>query len=74
MTKYYCDRCGKECDKLEEVTVPIKKGFCVSTETKQMSVCFDCWRDHKKILEALIDIRLTMFNNFFKGVSEDAEN
>jgi DNA-directed RNA polymerase subunit RPC12/RpoP len=73
MTKYYCDRCGKESAKLEEVNVPTERRHCVSG-SMELSVCIDCWRDYQKILDALKDIRLTMFNNFFKGVSEDVDN
>lgn len=65
MTKHYCDRCWKECDKLSAISIPEAKmnnGF----STKRIEVCGSCEKDYNKILDTLTDIRFNMFNLFFE--------
>lgn len=66
MTKYFCDRCGKECAKLEEIKVPSEKtrfGFNVTLA----QVCCECEKEYNDIIDKLTDIRFVLFRNFMKG-------
>jgi DNA-directed RNA polymerase subunit RPC12/RpoP len=69
MTKYFCDRCGKECSKLSDVKIPHEKNsFSFSTKTFQM--CSDCEEKANNINDKLTDIRFLLFRDFMKGGGE----
>lgn len=77
MTKYFCDRCGKEADHLTQIKVP--KAYCdqVSTYTTEvMSVCKDCYKEYRRLestlLPAIVKLKYAMFREFFMNGS-DAE-
>lgn len=74
MTRYFCDRCGKECScaEMSEISLPIKKtigGF----DTKGIQVCCDCKKEYDGMISKLLDIRFIMFGDFMKerGESHD---
>lgn len=71
MTKHFCDRCGKECMKLSEVQIPLKKTVCGSFSTTRVEVCDGCKKEADGINEKLIDIRFIMFRDFMKGGASD---
>lgn len=65
MTKYFCDRCGIESQKLNEIKIPNKKiryGF----ETKSIQVCGNCENEYDNINDKLVDIRFILFADFLK--------
>lgn len=65
MTKYFCDRCGIESQKLNEIKIPNKKtryGF----ETKPIQVCGNCESEYDNINDKLVDIRFILFADFLK--------
>ena len=66
MTKCFCDRCGKECETLDDIQIPTKKteyGF----EKSVAEVCCDCKKEYDDIIDELIDIRFILFRKFMKG-------
>lgn len=67
MTKYFCDRCGKESDKLEEIHIPDKKTIAGSFMTKPIQVCRNCEQEHNVILDKCVDIRFILYEGFMKG-------
>ena len=73
MTKYFCDRCGKECQKLTEIRIPFKKISCDSFETRPIKVCYECKKEFDNIIDKLIDIRLDLFNEFMGANLSDDE-
>lgn len=71
MTKYFCDRCGKEANKLIQIKIPVKKFGNGSFDTTSIQVCCDCKKKYDDILNKLTDIRLVLFRDFMKdGVSD----
>ena len=58
MTKYFCDRCGKECQELTEIRIPFKKISCDSFETWPIKVCYECKKEFDNIIDKLIDISM----------------
>lgn len=66
MTKFYCDRCGKECNKLQTIKVPTGKTGLDSFETKPVEVCCDCKKEYDAIINKLTDIRFVLFGDFMK--------
>lgn len=66
MTKHYCDRCGKECEKLEDIKIPTEK-LHYSFNTKTVQVCCNCEEEYNSIIDKLTDIRLILFRDFEKG-------
>lgn len=69
MIKLYCDRCEKECERLEEIKVPTEKtlgGF----STKCINVCDECKKEYDNIIDKLTDIRFVLFSDFMKGGAE----
>lgn len=70
MTKYFCDRCGKECGKLYEIKIPKEKNAYGSILTEAVHVCGDCEKKHDEIISKLTDIRFILFADFMKGGAE----
>lgn len=70
MTKYFCDRCGKECVKLETIKVPYEKASFGSFSTKELQVCSECEREYIILLDKLRDIRFILYSDFTKGGEE----
>ena len=77
MTKYFCDRCGKEADYLSSIKVPKEKnkyGFSYSTAV--INICKDCYNEYNRLertlLPAITELRFAMFREFFMDRS-DAE-
>lgn len=66
MTKYFCDRCGKESEKLTEIPIPDEKTSTNSFSTKFVHVCNDCENEFDNIINKLIDIRFILFNDFME--------
>ena len=66
MTKYFCDRCGKEIKKRIQVNVPKEKLGDGNFSTTPIEICEDCEKEFVKIIDKLIDIRFTLFNDFMK--------
>lgn len=69
MTKYFCDRCGKECKTLIDIKIPKSKtrfGF----DTKSVQVCGECEKAYNNIVDKLVDIRFILFGDFMKGGAE----
>lgn len=64
MTRYFCDRCGKEAEKLTEIKIPSRKNNFGSFETKSLSVCRDCKKEFDDIIDKLVDIRFILFGTF----------
>lgn len=67
MTKYFCDRCGKECVKLSEIKVPHEKASFGNFSTRGIQVCSECEKEHIVLLEKLRDIRFIIYSDFMKG-------
>ena len=81
MTKHFCDRCGKECEKLVGVKIPDKRGvsdtgsyyregrsmFCA----KDVELCSDCEEAANDIYKKLVDIRFALFDGFVKGYEKN---
>ena len=67
MTKHFCDRCGKECKKLNLIKLPKAKTIVGSFETMPVEVCQDCETEFDNIIDKLVDIRFIMFRDFMKG-------
>ena len=78
MTKYYCDRCGKEVGSrfvksdLKEIELPIGKTQLNDIQCKRVELCVDCFHEYGTIINKLVDIRLTLFKDFMRK-SEDKE-
>lgn len=70
MVKYYCDRCGKEAEKLEPVQIPTEKTKHEVFIRKTIHVCPKCKKEYDDILNKLVDIRFVMFSTFMKGGAE----
>lgn len=73
MIKFYCDRCGKECEKLSEITIPKEKLSPGNFSTKTISVCSDCEKEAKALYDKLVDIRFILFKDFFRGNVSDGK-
>lgn len=71
MTKHYCDICGKECAKLEEIKVPTEKTFR-GFNTKPAQVCRDCAKEYDNIIDKLTDIRFILFRDFMSRRSAES--
>lgn len=67
MTKYFCDRCGKEVGNLIQIKIPSKKTNFNSFETKPIQVCDSCQKEFDDINKKLLDIRFILFSDFMKG-------
>ena len=70
MIKLYCDRCGKECSELFDVSVPIEKTGKLDFRAKPIKVCPDCANLANRLFDISIDVKLSLFNNFFE-IKED---
>ena len=71
MTKFFCDRCGKESKKLSSVTIPVGKIESGSGRSVAYELCKECEREANEKFETLLDIRIAMFANFMgKGGEE----
>ena len=68
MTKHYCDRCGKECEKLVEIKVPDKKTR-YGWQAKPAQVCDDCEKEYNDIIDKLTEIRFVLFRDFMNRSS-----
>ena len=69
MTKYYCDRCGKESKLLHDIKIPNTKNS-IGFETKTIAVCISCEEEANRLYDKLTDIRFVLFNDFMKGGAE----
>ena len=67
MTKYYCDRCGIECNEkdLKEVRIPKENTGYGSFATKSIEVCSTCKTEYDRIIDMFVDLRITAFSKFF---------
>ena len=68
MVKQYCDRCGKECECLFKISVPVSKdrdqyGYF---HQKSFDVCKSCENEHDALTDKLAEIRCVLFNDFMK--------
>ena len=78
MTKYYCDRCGKDVGShfgksdLKEIELPIDKTQLNNIQFKRVELCVACYQEYKTIINKLVDIRLVLFEDFMRK-SEDKE-
>lgn len=70
MTKCFCDRCGKECEKLTEIKIPYKKASFGCFSTRSLMVCADCEKEHIVLLEKTMEIRFILYGDFMKGGAE----
>jgi DNA-directed RNA polymerase subunit RPC12/RpoP len=70
MVKFYCDRCGKETEKLHEIRIPIKKSVCHTFDTKLYQVCVDCESEYDDIIDKLTAIRFVLFSGFMRKEDE----
>lgn len=69
MTKFFCDRCGKECKSLTDIKIPhIKHSY--SFEVRTVQVCSTCEQEANNINSKLTDIRFVLFDDFMKGGAE----
>lgn len=66
MVKYYCDRCGKEAETLEQINIPTEKTKNSGFLTTPTHVCPECKKEYDGILDKLRDIRFVMFSTFMK--------
>ena len=64
MTKFFCDRCGKESKKLSSIAIPVGKIESGCSRSVAYELCKECERDANEKFEILLDIRLAMFANF----------
>ena len=67
MTKYFCDRCGKECIELKTIKVPYKKGSFGNFSTRELQVCSECEKEHVILLDKVRDIRFILYRDFMEG-------
>ena len=70
MTKYYCDKCGKECKKLRYIRVPCEK-LDSGYKIKELYVCEKCEQEHEKINKRVTEMILLMHSDFLKEVASD---
>ena len=69
MIRCYCDRCGKEIDRTNKISIPKQKttyGF----ETVEKEVCSECEEVFNDIISKLVDIRFILFEGFFEGFTD----
>ena len=66
MTKYYCDRCGKESQILFDVKIPNIKNS-ISFENKTVGLCSSCREEADRLYDKITDIRFILFKDFIKG-------
>lgn len=74
MIKFYCDRCGKESEKLYEIKIPTQKRKYHNFDTKIYQVCADCENEYDNIIGKLVDIRFILFDGFIRKEEEINEN
>lgn len=67
MTKYFCDRCGKECVELKTIKVPYEKASFGNFSTRELQVCSKCEKEHIVLLDKLMYIRFILYRDFMKG-------
>ena len=76
-TKHFCDRCGKEVNYLEEISIPdkskpIKYG---GYSTKLVEVCSDCHSYVKKAVDeyndSMVKVRIAFYETLFPGLMEE---
>lgn len=71
MIKYYCDRCGKECQTLRSVKIPFKREK-EYFQTKTINACLACEKEANDLYDKISDIRFVMFRDFMKeGVTDE---
>lgn len=70
MVKFYCDRCGKENEKLHEIKIPTQKREHHSFDTKPYQVCVECKNEYDNIIDKLTDIRFVLFDGFMRKEDE----
>lgn len=70
MVKFYCDRCGKESEKLHEIKIPTHKREHHNFDTKPCQVCADCENEYYQIIDKLTDIRFVLFDGFMRKEDE----
>lgn len=66
MTKYFCDRCGKEVKRTTQIKVPKEKLSGGNFSTMSIEVCDDCKKEFDIIIDKLTDIRFILFNDFIE--------
>lgn len=69
MIKFYCDRCGKEVNKLYDIGIPESKGS-FSFKNKTIQGCLSCKGEADNINDKLVDIRFLLFKDFMPGGAE----
>lgn len=74
MVKFYCDRCGKESERLHEIKIPTQKRKYHNFDTKPYNVCVDCENEYDNIIGKLTDIRFILFDGFMRKEEEINEN
>ena len=73
MTRFFCDHCEKEVEKLTEIRVPTKKNKNQTFETKTLMVCDECRMKFEAIADKICDIRIIMFGDFVEADASDTE-
>lgn len=66
MTKFYCDRCGKESEELLDVVIPVKVIHSMYMDREEVHLCHKCFSEaHDRHYEAS-KAYLEAFANFIK--------
>ena len=75
MTKFICDRCGKEAEYLATVRFPVERTAGFGCSTKTIELCKKCNFEFAKfetaLLTSIINLKLSMYDNF---INRGAEN
>ena len=66
MVKFYCDRCGRESEELNQIKIPTQKTAYNTFNTKPYQVCVDCENQYNNIIDKLTDIRFVLFDGFMR--------
>lgn len=76
MTRKFCDRCGKECESLIEIHIPLENHGNGRFSVEEKEVCGECNEIHNKLVETLTDIRFMMYKNLFelKGTNNERDH
>ena len=70
MIKLYCDRCGKETNRLSDVKIPGTKGS-LSFATKTVALCVSCEKEADNLHDKATDVHFLLFRDFMKKEGDE---
>lgn len=70
MIKQYCDRCGKESDRLFPADIPTEELSFGDYKTKSVDLCFECRKEAEAKNRLITKIRILVFSDFLRKEGE----